>query len=395
MTDHPTVPELLGAMDDTEFAGTYVARVWNPTAGGPSPALVTADGVHDLSRTVGTMRSITEAANPVDLVRNAERDRIGSVEEILENSWAPTRRPDAAWLLSPFDLQVIKAAGVTFVSSMMERVIEEQALGDPDRADGLREKVVATIGGSLASLQPGSAEASELKQFLLGEGLWSQYLEVGIGPDAEIFTKASPLASVGFGAEVGISSLSSWNNPEPEVVLAISSEGRVVGATLGNDVNLRDVEGRSALLLPRAKDNNASGSIGPWLRLFDTTFSEQDVATSILDMHITGDDGYSLRAQARLSEISRSIPDLTAQLIGRHHQYPDGAALFLGTPFAPVDDRDQPGRGFTHRIGDVVTISSGFVGTLANSVNRSEDCEPWTMGIHALYANLASRGITA
>src|SRR5690606_27366505 len=104
-------------------------------------------------------------------------------------------------------------------------------------------------------------------------GVWSQYLEVAIGKDAEIFTKTQPMASVGFGAQIGIHPESHWNNPEPEVVLAVARTGKIRGATLGNDVNLRDYEGRSALLLGEAKDQNASCAIGPFIRLFDETFS--------------------------------------------------------------------------------------------------------------------------
>jgi fumarylacetoacetate (FAA) hydrolase family protein len=393
MPEVPSAADLLGAMEDRTFSGTYVARVWNPAAGGPSPAIVSSSGVHDISESVGTVRSITESEDPVNLVRSSSRRRICSVEEIIDNSWTLSRDESRPWLLSPFDLHPVKAAGVTFASSMIERVIEERALGNAQVASGLRDQILTTIGGSLVNLKPGSSEADELKAFLLREGLWSQYLEVGIGPYAEIFTKAPPLASVGFGAEVGISAISSWNNPEPEVVLAVSSRGRIVGATLGNDVNLRDIEGRSALLLGRAKDNNASCSIGPWLRLIDETFSERDLSRATIDMLVTGTDGFALRARARMAEMSRSLPELAGQLMGPHHQYPDGAALFLGTPFAPVEDRDEVGRGFTHHVGDIVTIASSFVGSLANTVNLSENCEPWTMGLHSFFGNLASRGV--
>jgi fumarylacetoacetate (FAA) hydrolase family protein len=276
---------------------------------------------------------------------------------------------------------------------MLERVIEEKALGSASAAAALREAIEEQIGDSLAALKPGSEKAAHLKTHLIQSGLWSQYLEVGIGPEAEIFTKAAPLSSVGFGAEVGVSEISNWNNPEPEVVLAISSSGGIVGATLGNDVNLRDIEGRSGLLLGRAKDNTASASIGPWIRLFDDKFCERDVATSVVTLDVTGGDGFNLRAEARIEEISRTFSDLVDQLMGRHHQYPDGAALFLGTPFAPDDDRDEKGKGFTHHVGDVVTISTPSIGSLCNIVNTSECCEPWSFGIGAFMNNLAQRGL--
>ena len=296
-------------------------------------------------------------------------------------------------MLAPCDLQAVKACGVTFARSMLERVIEERAAGNPDMARSIRERVTAVIGDSLRDLRAGSEEAAKVKEALIEVGLWSQYLEVGIGPDAEVFTKAQVLSSVGWGASVGLHPVSNWNNPEPEIVLAVDSRGRVKGATLGNDVNLRDVEGRSALLLGKAKDNNASCSIGPFIRLFDETYSIADVRNAELELRIEGRDGFVLDGSSSMKEISRDPLDLVAQTIGRHHQYPDGLMLFMGTLFAPVEDRDTPGQGFTHKIGDRVAISNAELGSLINTVALSTECPPWTFGTAALMRNLATRGL--
>lgn len=294
-------------------------------------------------------------------------------------------------LLAPCDLQVVKACGVTFARSMIERVIEEKAAGDPALAVRVRERVTALIGDSLRNLKAGSPEAARVKTALIEEGVWSQYLEVGIGPDAEVFTKAPVLSSVGWGADVGLHPVSKWNNPEPEIVLAVDSKGRIRGATLGNDVNLRDVEGRSALLLGKAKDNNASCAIGPFIRLFDESYGLDDVRRARLDLLVEGEDGYVLRGHSSMTEISRDPLDLVSQTIGRHHQYPDGFMLFMGTLFAPVEDRDMPGQGFTHKNGDVVTISNAELGALSNTVRLSTECAPWSFGVSELMRNLAGR----
>ena len=303
------------------------------------------------------------------------------------------RQVDRPWLLSPIDLHVVKAAGVTFPVSMLERVIEERARGDQEAAGAIRAEIHAAIGGSLDTLRPGSAEAADLKAFLLDRGWWSQYLEVGIGPDAEVFTKAPVLSTVGACVDVGVLSTSAWNNPEPEVVLVVASDGRIVGASLGNDVNLRDVEGRSALLLGKAKDNNASAAIGPFLRLFDAGYDLDALRSSVVTLSVAGDDGYRLEGTSELARISRDPAELVAQVIGAHHRYPDGFALYLGTMFAPVDDRDEPGRGFTHHDGDLVRIAEPRLGTLVNRVRSSESAEPWAFGIDDLYRSLASRGL--
>lgn len=374
-------------------AGTLIGRAWIPgLVAGPSPVAIRADGVFDLSALAPTVSDLLEADDPAALVRAHAGRRIGSLDELLANT---TDAPDPArpHLLAPCDLQVIKAAGVTFAASMVERVIEEQAKGDPARAEAIRGEVRGVIGDNLASIRPGSDEAMALKAVLVARGLWSQYLEVGIGPDAEVFTKAPVLSAVGTGVEIGIHPKSAWNNPEPEVVLAVTSRGRIVGAALGNDVNLRDFEGRSALLLGKAKDNNASCAIGPFIRLFDGTFSLDDVRREDVRLKVVGEDGFVLEGVSSMSKISRDPAELVAQTINGCHQYPDGFMLFLGTLFAPIEDRDQPGGGFTHHLGDEVRISSARLGTLRNRVTRTDEAPPWHFGLRALVANLSARGL--
>lgn len=373
-------------------AGTLVGRVWRPDVDGPSVVVIRADGVFDVSRQVPTMRDLCEAPRPAAAVA-AAGERIGDLAGLLTNTPEHRRDPARPWLLAPIDLQAIKAAGVTFAVSLIERLIEEQARGKPETAAAVRADVEAALGGAVDGLVPGSAQATELKNLLQAKGLWSQYLEVGIGPDAEIFTKAPPMAAVGTGAAIGVLASSQWNNPEPEIVVIANSRGAIVGATLGNDVNLRDIEGRSALLLGRAKDNNASTSIGPFIRLFDQQFTLDDVRRAEVTLTVEGADGFRLEGVSAMAKISRDPADLVAQLIGPHHQYPDGAALFLGTMFAPIADRDAPGQGFTHHLGDVVTIASRPLGALVNVVTTCERAPPWTFGSAALMRNLARRGL--
>lgn len=361
------------------------------TADGPSVVTLRDGRVLDItSREAPTMRDLMERDDLVDHVRGAQGTDIGSIDDITA---ASTEAPKVPHFLPPADLQAIKAAGVTFAESMVERVIEEQAAGNADRAQEIRTRVQGVIGDSLAGIVPGSDTAMQVKEVLQKEGLWSQYLEVGIGPDAEVFTKCQPMGSVGWGASVGLHPMSNWNNPEPEIVLAVDSRGRIRGATLGNDVNLRDVEGRSALLLGKAKDNNASCAIGPFIRLFDAHYTVDDMRRAELTLDVTGEDGFVLEGRSSMSKISRDPDDIVAQTIGRHHQYPDGFLLFLGTLFAPVQDRDAPGQGFTHKPGDVVTISEDRLGSLRNTVRLSTTCPEWTFGAGALMRNLAARGL--
>ncbi len=368
-------------------------RVWRPDAQGPSVVAIRADGVYDVTAAAPTMRDLCEAENPAAALRAARGERIAGLDELLANTPPDARDPGQPWLLAPIDLQAIKAAGVTFVASLLERLIEEQARGQPERAAAIRGEMLATIGTDLQALKPGSPKAMALKKLLVEKGLWSQYLEVGIGPDAEIFTKAQPMSAVGHGLDAGLHPDSTWNNPEPEVVLVVSSRGRIVGATLGNDVNLRDVEGRSALLLGRAKDNNASCAVGPFVRLLDDTFTLDTVRGITVRLEVTGPDGFELTGSSSIARISRDLADLVAQLIGPNHQYPDGAVLFVGTMFAPVEDRDSPGHGFTHKLGDVVTISAPELGALTNRMVRSCDAAPWDFGTARLMRNLAARGV--
>jgi fumarylacetoacetate (FAA) hydrolase family protein len=371
--------------------GTLVGRVFLPDAGGPAVVVVRDDGVFDVSSSFATVSALCEADDPARALSAVKGERIGDIESLLANTPPDRRDPKKPWLLAPVDLQVLKAAGVTFAISMLERVIEERARGNPLSAEAIRKEVVRLVGDDLSKLKPGSAEAMRLKQVLIEQNAWSQYLEVGIGPDAEVFTKAPVLSSVGSGMDAGLHPKSTWNNPEPEVVLVVSSRGKIVGATLGNDVNLRDFEGRSALLLSKAKDNNASCAIGPLLRLFDASFSLDDVRRMDVGLTVNGADGFVLDGHSSIGKISRDPDDLVAQTVGRDHQYPDGFALFLGTMFAPVKDRDTPGQGFTHKRDDIVTISAPQLGKLVNRMRSSHDCEPWTFGVGALMKNLAQR----
>lgn len=380
------------ALPDDGCAGALAGRVFRPGLG-PSVAAIRDGDVIDVSRAFATMRDLCETPDPASALRAARGESLGPLDPILANADPARRDTEKPWLLAPVDLHAIKAAGVTFAISMLERVIEERARGDLGKAAAIRAEMTALIGDDLARLKPGSAEAQKLKDHLVAIGAWSQYLEVGIGPDAEIFTKAQPMSAVGTGMEAGLHPISHWNNPEPEIVLVVASRGAIVGATLGNDVNLRDVEGRSALLLSKAKDNNASTALGPLLRFFDTTFSLDDVRGAEVTLKVEGEDGFVLDGASSLTKISRDPADLVQQLIGPHHHYPDGAVLFLGTLFAPIKDRGAPGKGFTHHMGDVVTIATPKLGRLVNRMRRSTECEPWSYGLRALMADLSRRGL--
>ena len=378
--------------------GALVGRVWRPDVGGPSVVAIRAGSeggmrVVDITAQFATVSDLCEAPDPATALRAAEGVDLGSLETIVANTPPDSRDTGRPWLLAPVDLQALKAAGVTFATSMLERVIEERARGDLAAASAIRAEVERLVGRDLRRLKPGSPEAMALKEVLVAQGAWSQYLEVGIGPDAEIFTKAQPLSAVGCGADAGLHPESHWNNPEPEVALAVSSRQNIVGATLANDVNLRDFEGRSALLLGKAKDNNASCALGPFLRLFDETFGLDDIRRTTVTLEVIGTDGFRMEGTSPLSEISRDPEELVAALMGRTHDYPDGAILLLGTMFAPIQDRYGPGLGFTHAEYDRVVVASPELGRLVNRMRPCDACEPWTFGARALMRNLAARGI--
>ena len=378
-------------MIDLPSDGCFVGRVWRAGTGPAVVALRDGRVIDITTPDAPTMRDLLEQEDIPAVVAGTAGADLGPLAPIAAASRAAAG--DATRLLAPCDLQAVKACGVTFARSMIERVIEESAGGDPARAEAIRARVAGIFDKSLRDLRPGSDDAARIKAMLQQDGLWSQYLEVGIGPDAEVFTKAQPLSAVGWGADVGLHPISRWNNPEPEVVLAVNSTGRSVGATLGNDVNLRDVEGRSALLLGKAKDNNAAAAIGPFIRVFDDGFDLDDVRRMDVTLRVEGPDGFVLTGTSSMAEISRDPADLVAQTRGRHHQYPDGFMLYLGTMFAPTEDRDAPGQGFTHHLGDRVTIAADALGTLENTVRLATEAPEWTFGVGALMRNLARRGL--
>lgn len=369
--------------------GAFAGRVWREGIG-PCLIAIRRGRVFDItSRTLPTMRDLCETPDPAKTLQEAAGEELGPVSGLLAGELK------GVTVLSPVDLQALKAAGVTFAVSMLERVIEEKARGDASQAEAIRNDMTRLIGDDLSRLVPGSPEAMALKRSLIERGAWSQYLEVGIGPDAEIFTKSQVMSAVGFGADIGIHPVSQWNNPEPEAVIVVSSAGKIVGATLGNDVNLRDVEGRSALLLSKAKDNNASCSLGPFIRFFDGSFGLADVKAMEIALEVDGEDGYRLKGQSNMRRISRSPEALADATLNRHHQYPDGFVLFCGTVFAPTQDRGATGSGFTHHHGDQVSVFNPLLGALHNVVRATDACAPWQFGASHLMRNLAGRGLLA
>jgi fumarylacetoacetate (FAA) hydrolase family protein len=372
---------------------TLFGRVWLPSAGGPALVAVRGADLVDITSQGPTSADLCERSDLAIVVRDAPGERVGTVTEVLANTPERHRNPDKPWLLAPVDLQAVKAAGVTFARSLLERVIEEQAKGAPEKAAAIRASVEKQLGGDLRRLKPGSKEALELKKTLIAAGAWSQYLEVGIGEDAEIFTKAQPMSAVGHGMDAGLHPRSTWNNPEPEVVLVVTSKGAIVGAMLGNDVNLRDFEGRSALLLSKAKDNNASATLGPFVRVFDKTFTLDTVRRIEVGLSVDGTDGFRLTGKSSLAEIARDPAALVEEMFAQVHQYPDGAVLYLGTMFAPTEDRGAKGMGFTHKVGDIVTIHAPELGSLTNRMTTSDAAPPWTFGAAALMRNLSKRGL--
>jgi fumarylacetoacetate (FAA) hydrolase family protein len=377
-------------ISDLASNAALAGRVWLPKVG-PAVIKVEGDMAVDITRSFPTMRDLCETKNPASALKRVTGKKLGSVAEILANADPKRRKKTRPWLLSPIDLQVIKAAGVTFAASMIERVIEEKARGDASAAQGIRAKINELVGGDLHAIKPGSPAAMELKAALIKAGAWSQYLEVGIGPDAEIFTKAPVLSSVGHNMEVGIHPQSSWNNPEPEIVMVVSSKGSIVGATLGNDVNLRDFEGRSALLLGKAKDNNASASLGPFIRFFDKSFGLNQIRQAELEMKVTGEDGFVMQGHSNMALISRDPTEIVSHAINANHHYPDGLVVYLGTMFAPVADRGAIGKGFTHKQGDIVEISTPLLGTLRNRVVYTDKAASWNFGLRDIMSNLAKR----
>lgn len=394
--------------------GSFIGRVWRSDIQpeGPSVVALDKDGyLVDITTSFPTVSKLCNQEDPAAAMREAlERNkgnRIGRFSEILANTPLHAQKKGKPYLISPADLQAVKAAGVTFADSLIERSVEKLAGGDPAKADNIRKDIHAVIRGKmglaetdeidLSKMKPGSPQALELRDYLIDKGLQKSYLEVGLGPDAEIFTKAQPMATVGHGAHAGVHPGSKWNNPEPEVVMVAGKSGKAVGAALGNDVNCRDIEGESELKLGECKDQNASATMGPLIRLFDKSFTLDDVRTMDVGLEVSNaEDGYKVDAVSSMSKISRDPQnELLAQTFA-HHQYPDGALLYCGTMFAAAmvpRDKEHPEKGFTHKYGDVVTITSSKLGSVTNVMQSADLCPKWEVGAGALMENLAERGL--
>lgn len=386
--------DLTDCLPEDANQACLIGRVWTGgQVNGPSIVTIENKTVFDISRSFPVMSELLNADDLKTALKSADKVKIGDLSTILQNSDTRHQNSLLPYFIAPCDLQVVKACGVTFANSMIERLVEENAKGDPVQAKKFRHDLENELKFDLTRIKPGSAKAADLKQALIKKDLWSQYLEVGIGPDAEVFSKAPPLASIGTGADLGIRCDSKWNNPEPEIVLAVNCRGDIVGATLGNDVNLRDFEGRSALLLGKAKDNNASSVIGPFIRIFDHTFSLNDLRQAEVMVEVKGEDGFHMKDCSNMTKISRDIKELVNQTLGQHHQYPDGLMLYTGTLFSPIHDRDHEGEGFTHKPGDVVKIASAKLGALINRVGYCHEIPPWQFGISSLMRNLAGRDL--
>jgi len=510
MSEQFTIPDSMMSVENTLpkdwKEGTFVGRVWRADVNGPSVVKLDNEGyLVDITTSFPTVSALCEQENPAEAVKAVTGERIGKLSDILATTARHTKKDDKPYLLSPIDLHAVKAAGVTFAESLVERVVEKMAGGDRDKALGIRIGVLSdiatilkkdgalqtlavlrqrydalqgqadngealrTLGVEVAQLRsesinfketpPGSKPAlqirdllimkfaafkideavhkyanddpaaaelvraqltrrfkqvtdavnsgkeegfsdatlKEIRDFLsgLGTGAGKSYIEVGLGPKAEIFTKAQPMSSVGHGADAGYLEESKWNNPEPEVVLVTNSRKEIVGAALGNDVNHRDIEGMSELLLGECKDQNASCAVGPFIRLIDkTSFKQEDIDTMKVEVHVKGTDGFELYSDSSMEKISRKPEELVNQMF-KQHQYPDGAVLFCGTMFSPVKDRDEPTKGFTHKVGDHVTIRSDKLGSLTNRMDYTQNVEPWIYGVGKLMQNLAERGVFA
>jgi len=370
------------------YAGTLVGRALFPGVfPGPCVVAIREDGVHNISGTVPTMAQLLNAPNPLATLQRALRNCVylGPLESLLENSTPSTHDPLKPYLLTPIDLQAVKAVGLTFVNGLLQR------FADDNGGAATVAKMEKAAGVALGKILPGSEEAARLRTALMEDGLWNDTLEVGFGPDVELFTKAQPLSAVGTGAEIAVLPTSKQTFAEPEVVLMLNADGKICGATLGCDMTARDVEARSLLLLGRAKDQNATCAVGPFIRLFDQTFSLPNVQGMNLTYAFEGADDAVFTDTGSMDQIGRGLITLARQVVNEHHGYPDGVALFTGCMFKAPSSRGASDTPFTHQVGDVVIIKASPLGTLINRVNTTDKVRPWSFGMSDLMANLANR----